>query len=67
MTAKPPTTPPPTCHFCPNPSTRVMGVRPVCERCAPVVAEIRDRNLNVMLAFFRDAAKRHELSEETAA
>jgi hypothetical protein len=65
MTPQPAT--PARCHFCGSPSTQVLGIRPTCDRCAPAVKEIRARNLEAMLTFFRDVAKRDQVKGDQAA
>lgn len=59
-------TPPASCHFCDRPSTQVLGIRPVCEVCAPVVKAIRAKQLETMLVFLRDAATRGQEEEQAA-
>lgn len=61
----PPPAAPDPCHFCGAPSVRVMGIRPVCAQCAPVAEVVRERNLQAMLAFFRDLTTR-DMKEDAA-
>lgn len=64
-TSSRPTDPAP-CYFCGAPSAQIIGIRPVCSRCLPVVREINERNLAVMLTFFRDVARRVPENKEAA-
>lgn len=60
------TQPPTPCRYCDGPATQTLGTVPVCETCAPVVKDIRARQLETMLAELRRVAREQEETQEAA-